>query len=134
MGISILFPLLFQLNKLNQILSDHGNILVSCNTAYFYCLLGGINYEVASLIFTKSSSFLAPSHTKSLKKVIRRGEPEKINFLSRKGKRNTALTSCLQNHSHKVPNFTLKKWAHCHTPIMRLIKCPTPLLRVTQIH
>lgn len=112
MGIAILFLLIFQLNKLNQILSAHGNLIVCCNTAYFYCLIGGTNFEVSSLIFTKSSSFLDPSHTKSLRKVKQRDESEKINFWSRKGKRNTISASCLQNHSYQIPSFTLNRWAH----------------------
>lgn len=112
MGFEIWFPLIFQLNKLNQILSAYINILVSCNTAYFYHLLGGRNFEVSSLILTKSSGFLDPSATESLRKVIQRGEPDKINFLWGKGKRNTASASCLQNYSYTIPSFTLNKWTH----------------------
>lgn len=81
LGVVLLFPLIFQLNKLNQVLSPHGNTPVSYSIAYFSCLLGGRNFELSSLIFTKSSSFLDPYHTKSLRKVKQRGEAEKINFL-----------------------------------------------------
>lgn len=48
---------------------------------FFVSLLGGKNFELSSLIFTKSSSFLDPYHAKSLRKVKERGEAEKINFL-----------------------------------------------------
>lgn len=77
---------------MNQIPVAHRNALVRCTTAYFYWLLGGRNFDVSSLIFTKSSSFMDPSHTKSLSKVKQKGEPDKINFLLRKEEK-----SLLQN-------------------------------------
>lgn len=47
----------------------------------FSCLLGDRNFKLSSLIFTKSSGFLDPYRTKSLRKVKQSGEAEIINFL-----------------------------------------------------
>lgn len=80
MGIVLLFPLIFQLNKLIKFSVPKGIHLLAIVLHIFSCLLGGRNFELSSLIFTKSSSFLDPYHIRSLRKVKQRGEAEKINF------------------------------------------------------